>query len=1065
MLALAFSFALFLVWTVTGRALVSLAAPRFGVLRSWLVAPAVGLAVMLLGLMVFNQLGIPINRFAWPLTAALLAAAAVVLFKSRPALPTRSLLPFAGAALFSLVWTGWPALVFGFKWISYGNDDMANYSLAAARFGAHGFFEVPTLAELSGRDYPSYFYFMHVADMMRFGAEHIVSWTAALGGLKPTQAFMPVILALALAQLLAAAALVLQFGRHRRRAVVAAWILAGSPMFMLGTLYQLIAQVGGIGLLLATLALMTRHWGAVSRKTLLRYAILPSVTGAALCIYYPEATPFAVLSWLAFIGLDVVRRRGKLPLLIAITAYTLAGVVILLRYNLISFLSVLVMQFTSAIHSANLLLSLFPYFLLPTGFSNLFGWMPIARDFPEPVISLSIVAGIVLAGTLLWRTAREAWQHSVAAILLVVQVVLAVQLYRGGNDFGLYKLAMFMQPAIAAALAGFVVHLGRTRKKNFVLYAVVGYLLSTAPTALSYTRTSLGTQSGGLTEMRLASRLGLHVPVPAEKDPQITATIENVVAGKFAASELVGTQVSFASRDYFYPYIRIDFKNPPTFVLLHPHYDDMAKARPLTFERNEKLVTNSMLWLTTFSQPVLPKGTDYYLGLTSKLSLFNKFGRPYEATPKQLFVLERASDVRNQLMFVHSGRGNHYYLGDRRRISFFQQETDFYLRDRDFSGIGRFMLLRVEQPSEEIYLRVSATRTVLPDRHLWSPNAVVHGEKDLPLGVVGGGAFNVFVGPFKPKSFEGAHYLAIDFRETPETILDRRSGLKSMYNTYVPLDYRRLIGWARDISAISPEQYRALKRPSRIARFPQDLAATEALEFSGAYDDGWLSPHARFVLGATPPGGFIRVRGFVPALEKSPLGTGVMRFNIGGRTVEMPASTGDFDWFIPAPLTPADRTPIDITFSVIDKLPGDDRRPTGGKLEVLELVSKLPSQNIDYGTAGSPRLASAAVDQDGWMGKRASVELPASQTPTRVTLELELPGLAAVTATTLRLQVGGKTVEHPFKIGVNPVSIDLPPSISPQTLSIEIPQEFALPAPDTRRRAGRLLSLKLAPSA
>ncbi|HEY1108101.1 MAG TPA: hypothetical protein VGE76_05705, partial [Opitutaceae bacterium] len=124
MLALAFSFTLFLVWTVVGRALVSVAAPRFGVLRSWLVAPAAGLAVMLLGLMVFNQLGIPINRFAWPLTAALVALAGAGLFKYRPTLPARALLPFAGAALFSLVWTGWPALVFGFKWISYGNDDM-----------------------------------------------------------------------------------------------------------------------------------------------------------------------------------------------------------------------------------------------------------------------------------------------------------------------------------------------------------------------------------------------------------------------------------------------------------------------------------------------------------------------------------------------------------------------------------------------------------------------------------------------------------------------------------------------------------------------------------------------------------------------------------------------------------------------------------------------------------------------------------------------------------------------------------------------------------------------------
>ena len=197
MLALAYSFGLFLIWGVIGRALVAVFAPRFGVLRAWLVAPGLGLAACLLGLMALNQSGWPIGRIAWPLTGALLAASLGALAWRRPRLPGRALAPFALAALASLAWTGWPALESGFNWISYGNDDMANYCLAAQRFADHGFYTIPTMAELSGRDYAAYYYFMHVADMMRFGAEHIVAWSASLAGLKPTQAFMPVILALA----------------------------------------------------------------------------------------------------------------------------------------------------------------------------------------------------------------------------------------------------------------------------------------------------------------------------------------------------------------------------------------------------------------------------------------------------------------------------------------------------------------------------------------------------------------------------------------------------------------------------------------------------------------------------------------------------------------------------------------------------------------------------------------------------------------------------------------------------------------------------------------------------
>src|SRR6187431_1568993 len=104
MLALAYSFAVFLIWTLVGRALFALAAPRFGALRSWLLAPGVGLAACLLCLMVLNQLGWPIGRFTWPMTTVLIVAAAVVLWRRRPVFPTRVLLPFFGAALFSLLW-------------------------------------------------------------------------------------------------------------------------------------------------------------------------------------------------------------------------------------------------------------------------------------------------------------------------------------------------------------------------------------------------------------------------------------------------------------------------------------------------------------------------------------------------------------------------------------------------------------------------------------------------------------------------------------------------------------------------------------------------------------------------------------------------------------------------------------------------------------------------------------------------------------------------------------------------------------------------------------------------
>ena len=1061
MLALAYSFAVFLIWTFVGRALFAVAAPRFGALRAWLLAPGVGLSVFLLSVMVLNQLGWPIAQIAWPMTLGLLLAAVAVFWRRRPIFPTRAVLPFFGAALVSLLWTGWPAVAVGFNWISYGNDDMANYCLAAERFASRGFFAVPTMAELSGRDYSSYYFFMHVADMMRFGAEHVVAWSASLAHLKATQAFMPAILALALTQLFAAAGLALQSGRHRRRALATAWILAASPLFMLGTLYQLIAQVAGIALLLVTLALLTPIWGTTRRRDLIRYAVLPAVVAAALCICYPEPTPFLGLAYFGYLAIGMARRRVSPAAAVALIAYVMLGVVVLLRYNVISYVSTLVMQLGSATHEANLLLSLFPYFLLPTGFSNLFGWMPIARDFPEPIVTLSIAAGMIFSLVLLWQTVREGWRLSAGALLLLVQAGVAVQLYRGGNDFPLYKLAMWMQPTLAIALAGLALRLRSPRR---IVVAIALFAVTTAPSAFHYTRASEGRIAGGMTELRYGSRFGLRIPPPADDNAQITAGIENVVAAKFAAAELRGHQLALASRDYFFPNTRVDFRDPPFHALIHPHYDEMKQARPLMVERNRDLVKTSTLWLTEFSQPVLARETDYYLFLARQLSLFNKFGHDPAAPLRAVFDLQPAASVHNQLIFVHSGRGNHYYLGDRRFISFFQQEADPFNRGGDFNGLGRFMLLRVEHPTGEIYLRIAATRTVLPGRTEWKPGAVVHAENDQPLGAVGSGAFNLFVGPLQPRKFDDAWYVAIDFAEITQVILDRRDGLKAMYNRFIPLDYRRLLGWARDISALSGDEYRHLQRPTRLARFPQDIAAASTLEFSGIYEDGWISPDSKFVLGPMPAQGVLRLRGFVPELPGSPLGTGVLRLTLGDRVIELPAATGVFDWLIPAN-RPADATRVGLHFTASAKLPGGDNRPTAAKLELLEVLPALPSHTFDFGTVGAPRLASNGIDQDGWMTTAASIELPALAAPAELVLRLDLPGWNSTAPGKVQVKLADAPVdEHALPRGTSAIRVRLSASAEPRTLRLTVGPNFPLPAPDTRHRACRLLQAELVAS-
>jgi hypothetical protein len=318
-----------------------------------------------------------------------------------------------------------------------------------------------------------------------------------------------------------------------------------------------------------------------------------------------------------------------------------------------------------------------------------------------------------------------------------------------------------------------------------------------------------------------------------------------------------------------------------------------------------------------------------------------------------------------------------------------------------------------------------------------------------------------------PREFEGAHYIAIDFAEHATQIRDPRIGLKALYNQDVALDYRRLIGWARDISALTPDEYARLKRPTRIAHFPEDLAKADTLEFSGLYEDGWMSPESKFVLGPSSAHGVIRVKGFVPGLPGTPLGTGNLLLTVDGATFEVPANAGEFDWLVPI-AHPGDRTAIGLKFSASTRLPGGDNRPTAAHLELMEVLPGLPVHTFDFATIGSPRPVANGIDQDGWMARQASIVLPPSDVATHLSLRFELPDWSANQKTTVRLRVDGAaaaTQDETVAPGNGSFHITVPAATTPRTVHIDADHDFQLAAPDSRRRVGRLLELTLAPDA
>src|ERR1035438_4908122 len=79
--------ALFLFWTVTGLAFVSLLNTQRNLLRNALLSPAVGASLTVLLVIWANRMGLPVKHAGPAVTVLLLFAAAIILWRVRPVVP------------------------------------------------------------------------------------------------------------------------------------------------------------------------------------------------------------------------------------------------------------------------------------------------------------------------------------------------------------------------------------------------------------------------------------------------------------------------------------------------------------------------------------------------------------------------------------------------------------------------------------------------------------------------------------------------------------------------------------------------------------------------------------------------------------------------------------------------------------------------------------------------------------------------------------------------------------------------------------------------------------------
>jgi len=1055
MLTLGVIYCLFVFWTIIGQAILSLCTPRIGVLRSWFLSPVVGLSFISISLMIGNQAGFPIADFALELSFIVLLLSIIVLYINRPKFPFIQILPFIGILIGATVWIAWPAFKLKFNWISFVTDDYANYCLAADRFKDFGFYRAPTAEELLGKDYSQYFWFMHVPSLIRFGAEHQLAWLSSITKLRSFSVFMPMIVALALVQISATSAIVIYKGRYRQIAILAAALLAISPMFMYGALYELIAQVGGLGLLVGLVAMLTSIIRSKSRVRIFLHAIPTALIAATLAIFYPEVTPFAIIAVCAYILYEFISKRVLPGARVVLYQYVIILFFILLRHNIISYIYTLATQFLGRIGKVDLKLSLFPFFLIPSGFPSLFGLQAITADIIEPYGSVLIVMGFFLFLAATYLGLYNAKKGRPFAFLFVAQFGLAVMMFYSGNDFGLYKMAMFIQPMLVVCLAEYFYLF----KNKFLLASLgVGYLALISITGYNYTLSSAGGNGSIPAEVQHVAAAFVYPPKINGNNPYTVSSIDNVVAAKLASGIYKGTAVKYVSREMFLiggfsSWIGLDWP----LMQWYPHPEVYRIGAEMVALRNRDMYVKQTLFGTQFLEAKLNTQPTHYLSLTANRNLFNKI-HDEKTNENDFFIINESKSINNLLIFIHSTRGSHYYLGDRKRISYYQQERDFFDPNRMINGIGSFFLLRLEKPTDQIYLRVAATKSVMTSgRTSWSKNAIVMGEKEVSLDLVGDGAINRIVGPVRPIKLGDSNYIALSFEEVARAFPTRRTGLKGLYNKDIPLDYRLLIGFGRDISAMSLNEYSNLDRPKKLESFPRDIVQAKGFEFSGIYEDGWVSSESKYIFGKSNAGDMIELKFNIPSGLARVSGDNRAIITINNQpAVSLDLIEGDYDLLLPIKEA-GNLTRLSLQLKKVGFLPLGDDRPVSLKLDSIRIV---PSTAVCFSNLGSPRPISTGIDQDGWAKRDVTFDLPVSPKSKEIKLEFEYPGWdSAPKNCEIEVKVD-ETISRSYTLhaGTNIITVPIISGSSVKHININTNKDMTLPNPDLRQRSYRLIS-------
>ena len=456
MLAVLLTLALFLVWCLIGLAALVVVRADIRELRVALTAPILGTALTVLPLFMLSNAGVPMDSGAPPVWGGLLAASLIVVALRRPSL-SLAVVPVVVLCVVDLALVGRPMFRFGFDWIANANGDMGYYVLSATHLLGHGLQSAVDFHALANnRDYATSAQTLNLAGL-RPGTQVALAGLAAVTGRLPVALYMPMSIAITMGGICATGALAMQASRRWWAATVAAALLVVSPMAAYGVLQQLTPQVWGLGLAAALFAWLMRPEIYRTPGPRLQDLFAISVLAVALFVVAYEVAASLALAYGLYVVFIVARRQVSLRALGVLWGVPLVATLIVFNTFLpraLGYFHHYVLHFGTSEGFQGL--SQFGYAVVPTALPGAAGLRSLFASPGAPYMGLFILAAAGLFVCALIASAMTASKGAAAGITLLGDLALGIMLARNGNDFGLFKLYMYLQPFLAATVAVFL---------------------------------------------------------------------------------------------------------------------------------------------------------------------------------------------------------------------------------------------------------------------------------------------------------------------------------------------------------------------------------------------------------------------------------------------------------------------------------------------------------------------------------------------------------------------------------------------------------------------------------